>query len=326
MSGYLQRLLDRGAGLAAATPATPAGAEAAPAMASGSPVLGFDQRLAESGLAADFGILGISPDPEAIGEEAPEEAIPAPAPAVRTREVPTIAAPPAKRGVTPALAVQPSPLPSEVEDSGPAPLGSTATPSTLAQEIAAVAERVTRALPPEAKSSAVPAARAVPFPPPPVAVSGIAKPTQAAPVARTPETVTPTPHAFRSFTTPATPSTPSEPVIVTPAAPVQAPIAASMPAAREVEPPLVTPPPITPPASAVPDVPAIERVVREAVRAELARQPAAQNARTARITPANEDQPPAKPAPRPATAREASVIGALEPSASPLTIYGVRRR
>ena len=74
------------------------------------------------------------------------------------------------------------------------------------------------------------------------------------------------------------------------------------------------------------DAPAIERVVREAVRAELARQPAQQGMTTTRITPANEDQASAKPAPRPATAREASVIGALEPSASPLTIYGVRRR
>jgi len=66
-------------------------------------------------------------------------------------------------------------------------------------------------------------------------------------------------------------------------------------------------------------------MVREAVRAELASRPAASN------LPADgrRDRSRARDtaaASRPASAREASVIGELEPSGSALTLYGLRRR
>ena len=77
MSGYLQRLLDRGAGLVAAPAAA---AEIVPAMASGSPVVAYDQRLAAPGLAQDYGILGLPPDSETgAAPDAPGDAMPSPA-------------------------------------------------------------------------------------------------------------------------------------------------------------------------------------------------------------------------------------------------------
>ncbi|WP_404337169.1 hypothetical protein AB2M62_01410 [Sphingomonas sp. MMS12-HWE2-04] len=324
MSGYLQRLLDRGAGLAAA-PSPPTGAEAAPAMASGSPVLSFDQRLGEGGLASDFGILGVSPDPEALGDEGATE-IPAPVtpvrPAVPLGTTSTESAVPA----FPANPVQP--LPSQADRSIALPSSEAALATTPAD--VTVSERPIRALQPEARRDLSPQpvalAPSAPRLATPAATPSALTSAQAVPRTRAPEAMTPEARPpVRNRATPAAPQPTPLPPITTPAIPAIPAIEPLVPIAREVEPPRPAPPPLAPPASSIPDAPAIERVVREAVRAELARQPAPQ-APSPRSAPANEDQAPAKPAPRPATAREASVIGALEPSASPLTIYGVRRR
>jgi hypothetical protein len=70
----------------------------------------------------------------------------------------------------------------------------------------------------------------------------------------------------------------------------------------------------------------IEALVREAMRAETARQPIAPPE-----SPAPARQPPPEGAPetearRPATAAEASVIGPLERSGFNPMLFGVRRR
>ena len=65
-------------------------------------------------------------------------------------------------------------------------------------------------------------------------------------------------------------------------------------------------------------------MVTNAVRREMARQTSAAPSQPAPAA-TSRPQPDAAP-PRPATAREASVIGELEPSSRPQTIYGLRRR
>jgi len=93
----------------------------------------------------------------------------------------------------------------------------------------------------------------------------------------------------------------------------------------EVQPPRHAPAPLDPPPQRQPDARELERLVRAAVHAELARRPAPPPAPAAQASPgARERADP--PAGRPATAHEASVIGPLAPSGAPLTVFGLRRR
>jgi hypothetical protein len=111
-----------------------------------------------------------------------------------------------------------------------------------------------------------------------------------------------------------------------PVHPLAPPRARALP--PEVEPLRRAPAPVEAPSASVVDAREVERIARAAVRAELARRPAAggppEQRRGNAATSARESE--RKSSPRPATAREASVIGELEPSSSPLTIYGLRRR
>lgn len=66
-------------------------------------------------------------------------------------------------------------------------------------------------------------------------------------------------------------------------------------------------------------------MVREVVQAELERHRAASNPPADGPAGRSRERDIAA-APRPASAREASVIGELEPSGSALTLYGLRRR
>jgi hypothetical protein len=87
--------------------------------------------------------------------------------------------------------------------------------------------------------------------------------------------------------------------------------------------PVVAPPEALPPPLGL-RTQEIEALVREAVKAETARQAAAPRSTAAAAPPAELAAAPAPP--RPATAAEASVIGKLEPSTQRIMLFGVRRR
>jgi hypothetical protein len=328
MSRYLQRLFDRGGALtaAAATPGPPAGVQ--PAGAAGSPLLAFDQRLAHPDLAADFGLLGLTPEwgeaespainGDVLSQPAPTSAQPVPiadaaAPAPQPQPRPMAAEPRAAD-------VRPVGAPTRVE--APRPPGQPAPAAGHQPPLAPVQPRIpiSAAVPEPEAQPAPPPPRVALAPPPPPMVQTVLTPLQPGlPEPRTSSTLVSTPLSD--------PSPASGPV-----ARANSTADATLPSLRFDPPPAplmpVAPAPPPPLAAPVPegDTARIEQVVRETVRAELARlRPAG---RPGAPAPANEDarraDPP--PAPRPATAREASVIGDLEPSGGPLTLYGLRMR
>lgn len=330
MSGYLQRLFDRGAGWGPS--ATGAAAEVAPAMAPGSPAFAFDQRLAEPGLAGLFGILGLSPELQALpqaelqGEDSAAVAGPArtavaPVPVLhalqprdpqmsdrhdelpRHRAESTLTSPmqqerpaPRRAGTAP---VRSQPIESSAPRSEPGP-ATVERPAWLQQRPSA------RAIAPVMHETRVEPVVVVEKRPADVAPARLDPPAtiEVAPASTVQPVLPPTPPPSQFA-----------------AQPARAPV-------REVEPPRRAPQPLAPLAAAATDAREVERIARDAVRAELARRPAvpapAQSARAAAAASAAEPAP--KAAPRSASAREASVIGELEPSSSPLTIYGLRRR
>lgn len=346
MSAYLQRLFDRGAALAALQPAAPAaaGAELAPAMAPGSPAFAFDQRLAEPALARLFSVLGVTPEMQADGEAglSPDAwAAAAVRPAETLAPPHNVAAPAAPRAPAPAPApaqgregpravhreMRPtSPALRRAGDvmQAPAWSASEAVPTPAAQPARDIAPADAHAAP---LPVAVPVTTGQPVravasgqPESPATVRARVQPPEAAPVV-------PPPAAPQALA----PVHPAE--VLAPRAPRQRPqVDAPAPVRRpavEVEPPRRMPAPVAAPAGDALDARAVERIAREVVRTELARRPGTGGASQQAVpgaVPAERAAERKAAAPRPATAREASVIGELEPSSSPLTIYGLRRR
>ncbi|KEZ20225.1 hypothetical protein CP98_01430 [Sphingobium yanoikuyae] len=330
MTGYLQRLLDRGAALAAPSISL-APAEVTPAVANGSPLAQFDQRLATPGLAQDYQILGLTPEP--LNDEQ-VLIVPPPMPQAHEGKPPVETIPPspgtpARRG-TPASPVSSLPI----------------TADALAHtDIAARAAR-----PDVAKPILSPRAVLLPDP---VVASAEPAPRQSRPVeATSPPLVTPPtlperPSASQSLPSSLVrPSKPAHPAIPIPIAQAHASAVTtaqtdtiappSKPWARSEVSELVSAQPVLPPpleslAPPESDARAIERIVRETMRSEFARARPAKGrvideAPYEAVTPpANEDRHDVPP--QRMTAREASVIGELQSTRSPpLILFGLRLR
>lgn len=347
MSAYLQRLLDRGAGLAAGSHrgAMPgahgalAGAEVAPVATSTSPSVQFDQRLADPLLAADYGLLGLSADLAPMeGDEALSAALPDNPPP------PPTAAAQATRPGQPVAAAQPeAPRPTGRDARSPA-----AAPPLATRPVESTPQRTDAAsylLPLSAKPVSQPHSDAAPPRPQPPASppAAIVRPVdrRAAHAAAVP---TLAPHrdaepvpAGATASPPVAPVQPQAVTAVTPAsvrvspslqsaeAPAGPPTPASPSRLTEAQPPRRSPAPLDPPPRRLPDPDELERLVRTAVQAELARRPspAAAAAPAPSAAPADRADPPPR---RPATAQEASVIGPLSASSAPQPLYGLRRR
>ena len=343
MSAYLQRLLDRGAGLGAggavgATASAAPGVDVAPATAPGSPAFDFDQRLADPALARMFSFLGGAPG-DAPGDDvqfaqdgraaamAPQSS----EPTMPARDAAAVRLPDALVDAKPAHRVaEVAPRATLVAD----PASATAGDGAAVPPVPAPARVQAVALQPVAVARpAAPPALSVRAPARPMASGLAASPGEARPAtvdarrARAPQSAPVTPPNARADVAVPAPA----PALVGPApAPTrpQQPSFRPHPAlagAPEVEPVRRSPAPLAAPVTARHDAVEIERIARDSARAEFARQQAQAAPRSATAVPADSDGAP-KPPPRPATAREASVIGELEPSASPLTIYGLRRR
>ena len=331
MTGYLQRLLDRGAGVPAASAFAPAPTEVLPAGLPASPVAGFDQRLAAPGLAEDFGILGLPPgDMDPGGDESADDRTLLPAPVAQTPGASVLAGDPASR---------PEPGQAYWAEAAPLPLREApmATPmSSPAQEegrmssspAPRMAAPVLRQVSPAPAARTAPQGQAPPSPAPPIA------PT-AAPVAlpgRPPSPrseASPTPvfplSAAEPATMPAQGFVETQSPVVQPLTPSEHPAVA--PSSEIVPPPPAPLPPLPAPSPASATSVEVDRLVRDAVRAELARQRAENPPQTPRQPAPADGTSGDAPAPRrPATAREASIIGDLEPSGRPLTLFGLRRR
>ena len=345
MTLYLQRLLDRAAG-----PALAAGgflAEARPALRSESPILAFDQRLGDPGLAGDFGIVGASP-PEPAVPEAPfaapadhpglapirradpvtapvETATPdrPPAPAATGRAMPAPAAAPPTAKTVPHDAV---------EAAAPAP--QLHRPSQVRAAPAALAPEAPDPAPsrPRAEVEAMPAppatpaerrARATHVPQPQPGLSGQAEPAREPPeptAARAPpDTERP---AERMRAEPVAPAPAPQPAEASAPLPRREPSAAS--AVPRLAPVVAEPPPLAAPAAGVP-MREVERIVDRAVRAALERGAAGPAPASVPLAPPGGTKAETRPG-RPATAAEASVIGKLETSSSSSMLFGVRRR
>lgn len=335
MRGYVQRLMDRSAGLAGVMPNTmgaPAPADAAPALASRSPVVSFDQRLATPGLADDLSIFGFSPETPDIDEGSSTPLAP---PLSTPRPAPTPDLVPPRPFETKPVAV-PAPEAGPWEPPAPTPAAAPRPQPTHGEEAHTPPPRATEAAP-----------RPLPRPGPPLAPTDASRgesisPQRAAPPRPAPQALVQqrvVREAEHAAATPADlPAPPRPSIVAEPAALRETVIARREPPqtetraraasaqAREVTPqPPAPPEPLAPPAPAAMDRRLIERIARETVRTELARLPPSQQKQPAHAAPANDvSQPP--PPPRPMTAREASIIGDLESSSRPLTIYGLRRR
>lgn len=337
MTAYLQRLLGRAAGLAAA-PA--AGDALRPILQSQSPVVGFDQRLADPALAEDFAILGASPEgadsAEPVAEPVAGEPLPDAAPPAQPRKrgtrrraraeehvaIPDAVAPQAAAAAAPVPPAEPSRSPAR--DATPPPrlsavsdivaLNDAPEPATPQPASRSPSPRLSPAEPPVGASAPQPAlrtepavpARALQAPPrqPPVEGVAVAALRDAQPAAL----VTPmgfAPQALPFQPEPVTAALPLDRQVSAPAEPVIAPTQ-----------PL---PPLPQTASALSRA-EIEQIVRDTIGAERTAQPAAAPTVTQRL-----DSAPT-PAPRPATAAEASVIGKLESSTFRPMLFGVRRR
>ena len=336
MTGYLQRLFDRGTGIVAAPPSAPTG-DVAPAMAPASPAVGFDQRLADPNLAQVFGLLGVSPDPDALLETKPPEAAAAPLMVPRPSGVaadPITARPPmpsmadivAPPTVPPRRSIEAVPdaepkarhsahvSPSPARANGVEPLAF--QPHTGAPAVGSHPPQ--SSLPAVASRETAPAPRAKSADPSSAIATG--RPQVEPPPLAFPHPRQDDHESVRQFETVArvTPLAPTPP-------PERSPRVFSDARGRAVR---RQPAPLEPPPAVAADARELERIAREAVRAELAHRHAVgpSTSHPRGVAPATERDGPRKPASRPASAREASVIGELEPSSSPLTIYGLRRR
>lgn len=338
MSLYLQRLLDR----AAAVHRPIVGAS--PLVASGSPILTFDQRLASADMALDFSILGATPDlPEAA-----EEALPSARPLARRNE-PDAAPPPSPAIVeprshisSPALRIPPAvpgapdrALP-EIEKAGEtreaAPVRQRRILDTGASEPPPLSgrPRLEPDLPPVPPVS-VQTHSDLPSLPTRASADPSPAPAEALPPPAAPETGLPDP-APRSEAglAPARPEAPEArplpsvaPAVREAAAPVPGPIPPeSRPAA---EPIVAAIPPLAPPPRGL-SSDEVERMIEQAIGAERERS-AAREPAGVRTPQAQAAAPRGEaPARRPATAAEASLIGALESSRFQPMLFGVRRR
>ncbi|WP_114952501.1 hypothetical protein [Sphingosinicella terrae] len=344
MTLYLQRLLDRAAGLAAA----PARAGLEPAIGSGSPILRFDQRLGDPALAADYAIMGASPPEPDLAEGGAPAAMPAPdqrRPGPTADPVPAAAiaaaAPPVpgepapdRQKIQPAAIAAPldaagrrpgqPPDPTDHalpqgqpsrEDAQPAPAARAPAAEIgpdrpLRHEAAAEAEAsIRRLLDPLRSETARP-----PSPPAPEAV----EPAAVTPPAASPAVV---PHTASESAAAAAPPDP----VAAPSTPQAEPArrAAAAPRPEPIRPVAVEPPPLESPAPG-PSAREIARLVEEAVRKALP----GPESRPAGTAETDKAKPAPKPeaAARPATAAEASVIGKLERSSFSPMLFGVRRR
>lgn len=330
MTGYLQRLMDRGAALAAvATP--PAGAaDVVPGQPPGSPLLSFDQRMAARDLAQDFGILGLSP-------EMPDAAdAPADSPAPEVGRAFAVTAPQEETTRNPSVRAEAIPIPVPTEPLPPvtrAPIPEAAPDGWTAPAAAPPAIAAAPA-PMQAAPTHVPADRpalpgVVPHSAPAMPPGNLPAPAVAARATRPRDAMPPAARPDISGTTlgrtmpavparPLTASPPPSPVALPPPPEVR-----PAPTVTEVRPPQpAPPPPLQPPAPPAPDAALIGRLVREALDRERAQAPQP----AIRPPPGTAIAPEAAPPRRPATAQEASVIGDLEPSSRPIMIYGMRRR
>ena len=338
MSLYLQRLLDRAAGL---TADGPAGLQ--PAVQSQSPILAFDQRLGDPGLAADFGLLGASPDePPPMDEPLPGLEPPPLAPRARA---PAPAPAPSEAAGRSAAAPAPVPEPRSADPAPPTRMPSPAPPRTRApavpeipgQEPAPEADpaREPRIVPPKARSETPVETAGEPRPrlrkhaaSPPAPPVRPAEPRSTPPEMPPLRRAAPIDENVPRPTGPATRPSSDSPVRAAPVVPVAD---AAIPPRRSVDGPAPVAEPIVASPEAVPPPQQVRRrdieaLVREAMRAETARQPIAPPE-----SPAPARQPPPEGAPetkarRPATAAEASVIGPLERSGFNPMLFGVRRR
>lgn len=349
MSAYLQRLFDRAASLPpAATVGAPSSSMSMPTMVFGSPILAFDQRLTGV-LGQDFNVLGVSPEAPGGPDAWMTGALADPAPDLRPdvrRAVDAAPPPPAgssvEEGMTRRSRAVAAP-PKSVAGVPAAPVGHgptsivSAPPTVGRAAVASDASRPAPAPAPSLRSGFVPVESA----PPPAA-------ERAAP-ARPARAVVERAAGERSLAVPITDPTLADasrrhaavigvsasaddrPVAqVARATPVSS--AGAIPEAtpatpglrpQVAEPAASTPPPLRVVPSEVIDRRMIERIVRETVRAESA-------SRTPTTAPpsstAERERTERPTASTPRTAHEASVIGALEVSRRPLTLFGVRRR
>ncbi len=342
MSRYLQRLLDRGAAAAPPAPPTLGATEVAPGPTLGSPLLSFDQRLMNPALARDFGILGMPPEwadsaePAESESPVPLEAPPSPSP---QGSVPPAAPTPQASDPSAGWWRQPrrahdEPRPEPQAPASPLARASGRRPTPV---VGAPSATEPRAGQPPALD---PAAISVPSSPPPAASApsrGQALPASAPPptAAQAPAPpLTLPPHGdgldhFRPEIRQRSPL-PPEPAAQPKAATREPSQPPSPPPTRErvpllPAPPLPIAPPIGPLAASVPDRAEIERWVRDALQREREHiDPGSAPATPRPAATAAGGDPPAPR--RPATAREASLIGDLEPSSRPQTIYSLRRR
>jgi hypothetical protein len=345
MSLYLQRLLDRAAGLAAdAAPVAPA----APLPISNSPIVGYDQRLANPELAADFTVLGASPEADFVGDEEAKQELPLSAP---RRDA-------AERASAVAPAHEPAAASSGGEERRPAmPHDRQARVEASPQDGQRIPEHVVAPQPAGGALQAAPIA-AEPAPAPAVAPQTVERPpvpalppvrpaegqpraeAWSAPLAQpVSERSTPAPLAadekgWAQAVPTAVPPPVGAPVIpvAVPATPAStAPAAAATQSAAEhvrraaAEPILATPQPLPVPPAAL-QAEDVVRIVRETVRAERAAETPAPPAPRAGGNDGAADTQAAQEAPRPATAAEASLIGKLESSRYRPMLFGVRRR
>lgn len=334
MSGYLQRLLDRAAAMPAMAPAPGIGSETVPVLNSGSPILAYDQRLA-AGLGDDFNILGVPPDISSDPMAGMQDSAEAPVPSAAALPLPI---------PSPQIAGADRALPERGAASIAIQMGAG---SEIVTDPAA--RQPAKGLPPKAAGSdPTPPSR----PPLPQEAAADARPLPPAPLLPvSPEPRLATAPAPLSADTPfpaeraepakirdgvATPATalaarpvPSIAPVKPAAAEKQLPETQSAPLARpaEVQPvPIAPPPPLAGVASTGVDPRLVEQIVRDAVRSELGVAAPSKEQRAPALAIAGNNGDDKAAPPRPRTAQEASVIGALEASSRPLTIYGLRRR
>lgn len=331
MTGYLQRLFDRGGALAA--PSGESGQAAIlPALAARSPVVGFDQRLTGPDRALDFGILGATPEALEGDWAAEESEFRAEVPRRPDDDVPR--APPMPRPAAPAdpqapRLTLPAATPADPQARVPAAerteqthprapdvrarreVAAPPAPAPGPAAIPAPVPEMPKILPAE-RSSAPPPAGEVAFAP---VIPEFAKVDRRAPANLEPAA---TPAAVR-------PLDPAPAALAAPEPePAPGPRQAEPRAAELVPAQPLPPPPLAAPARPSLDLDEVERIVRESVRAELAEAPARRSAGPGTTTV---EEAPAAERPRaPATAREASLIGDLEPSTRPMGLFGLRLR
>jgi hypothetical protein len=343
MSLYLQRLLDRAAGAALE------GAPARPLLAGSSPVVGFDQRLANPELASDFTLLGASPQAEAVGAD---EAVQAPPLPTGRRSAPAApAAPASSAGAVPApvpietgglrpdtlvpvreappessAALPPPPVAPTAQERAlqalaipvpPPPPAAVAALQTAASHIAPGTGDVAREEQPREESLSSPRNR--------LAASEAPRRTAAA----SPQRIAGDTHHQSAAAAAPLPAAPAEAVPSSAphlAAPAGAPPSIAEPAARAPAEPVLDEPQPLPVAPAALQADDVARIVRRILSAERAAKTAAAVPRQPGAGERAADGGDVQKVLRPTTAAEASVIGKLESSRYRPMLFGVRRR